>query len=474
MTPSLPGYPAGTILEERYRLDDDIRLRLDSQIWRGTDLRLQRAVSVRLVAQRCVTAGAVATAAIRAAGVHQRQLLPVLDIVTVPPALAVVNEWTPLPTLDYLTREPMEPRRAIDITLAVGQALQALADAGLSHGRLRPDCVHVDEDGHVRVRGHQVEAAIAGLGADQVAGRRADASALVAVLYLCLTTHWPSDLLEPGRAARRVPPPSHLVADVPSVLDALVRRGADGYTDVREVTSELAVARERLTSRRSVAHRERLVNRGLRAVAIGVGVLAITGLTMVGITQASQVRQGSVVRLDTNDGAVAADVDPTAQLGPGEAELHIDALSSLDPDGDGSEYPQLLGNIIDGDSGTAWTTKSYFTADVGGKRGVGVVFDLGSQRQVTALDVALTGTATDFTVAVGPYPNGALESFHPVADVHGAGSAAFVRIPRPAAGRAVLIWFTKMSRSSDSSWYTGFRAGIREAHVYGLPSATGG
>ena len=38
----------------------------------------------------------------------------------------------------------------------------------------------------------------------------------------------------------------------------------------------------------------------------------------------------------------------------------------------------------------------------------------------------------------------------------------------------MLIWFTKMSRSSDSSWYTGFRAGIREAHVYGLPSATGG
>ena len=188
-------------------------------------------------------------------------------------------------------------------------------------------------------RGHQVEAAIAGLGADQVAGRRADASALVAVLYLCLTTHWPSDLLEPGRAARRVPPPSHLVADVPSVLDALVRRGADGYTDVREVTSELAVARERLTSRRSVAHRERLVNRGLRAVAIGVGVLAITahhGGHHAGITGSRKAVWCDWTPMTAQWPQTSI---PRPNWGPARRNSTL-TRSSLDPDGDGSEYPQ--------------------------------------------------------------------------------------------------------------------------------------
>lgn len=484
MQSSLSQFGAGDVLGGRYRLADDIRVRPTAQIWRGYDERLGRSVSIRLVACDTPRAQGVRQAAIRAAGVEHRTLLPVLDIVTEGPAVAVVSEWTDLPTLTYLAREPLAPRRSVDIVLQVGQALLALADAGLSHGRLHPNVVHLDGIGQVKLRGFQVDAAMHLREPDQAAWRSADAAELVGLLYLCLTGTWPEDLGDgaTGTAIARIPPPSRLVADVPPELDEWVSRGlreaAAGQADTRTLLAALAVAREGLDTR-SAARRQRelTITRGLRVAAGAVAVTAAAGLTMVGITQASQDRvpnDGTAIAMDTDDGRlVTSDLAAAEPVGTGEHMLPIAGMFTLDPDGDGTEYPHLLANIIDADPGTAWTTKSYFTADVGGKRGVGVVFDLGSPQEISAIDLQLTGTSTDFTVAVGDYPQGQLEDFFPVADVHGAGQSVFVRIPRAAKSRAVLIWVTTMSKTSDSSWETGFRAGIRSATIYGHAEDSG-
>ncbi|MDQ1307280.1 MAG: hypothetical protein QG671_3112, partial [Actinomycetota bacterium] len=244
----------------------------------------------------------------------------------------------------------------------------------------------------------------------------------------------------------------------------------DSPLSVREINSALAVARDGLDREpiAGAAPSSRRTRLALRSAAVGVVALAVGGLVMAGITQASdQARsrnQQTAVR--TDDGVVVSPRDP--KIGATESTLEIVAMTTLDPYGDGSEYPQMLPNVTDGDLGTAWTSKPYFTADVGGKPGVGVVFDLGQPEQVSALDLQLSGTSTDLTVMLGDSTYGGLDSFTEVASVEQAGQSVFIRLPRPTQARAVLVWFTRLSQVADTSWSdTGFRAGIREAVIYG-------
>ena len=77
-------------------------------------------------------------------------MLPVLDIVPDRGILAMVTDWTDWPALGYLGREPMSARRAVETTMAIGQALLALDAEGVHHGRLHPDTVHLDGNGQVK------------------------------------------------------------------------------------------------------------------------------------------------------------------------------------------------------------------------------------------------------------------------------------------------------------------------------------
>lgn len=210
----------------------------------------------------------------------------------------------------------------------------------------------------------------------------------------------------------------------------------------------------------------RYIFRGVALVAVGTAVAA---LTMTGITQAAQQREAGQARLavTTEDGVLSAE-ERVAPVNPDEKVIPVRWFTTLDPDGDGTEYPHLLSNINDGDSGTAWTTKPYYTDDIGGKRGVGVVFDLGYTQSVSALDLQLIGNSTDFTVLAGTTPWGGLDTYVPVTDVRSAGQDVFVRFPRTVEARTIVVWFTSMSRMSNWSWVDeGYRAGIREAKVFG-------
>ena len=477
MTLGLPLHGPGTLLGARYRLDDDVRLGGITEIWRGTDLRLQRPVSIRLIPADSPRAPAAKAAALRAARINSRFLIPVLDLIDEDGMVAIVSDWTDWPTLGYLAGEPLSTRQAVDISLRVGQALAALQDHDSAHGRLHPNSVHLDSHGQVRLRGQGVDAAIHGLDQDLAEAQRADAKSQLAMLYLALTAHWPEGRLN-GRdqpvASGRLLPPNQVVAGIPESLNRLLERGLDDDSDhpmsVREINSALAVARDGLDREPPVAMKttSRRTRVALRSVAVGFVALAVGGLVMAGITQASdQARsrnQQTAVR--TDDGVVVSPRDP--KIGATESTLAITGMTTLDPYGDGSEYPQMLPNITDGDLGTAWTSKPYFTADVGGKPGVGVVFDLGQPEQVSALDLQLSGTSTDLTVMLGDNAYGGLDSFTEVASVQQAGQSVFIRLPRPTEARAVLVWFTQLSQVADTSWSdTGFRAGIREAVIYG-------
>lgn len=478
MPSTVPPFAPGDLIGGRYRLEDDVVLTPTTQTWRGIDERLGRRVTLRIISADSRAADLLPAAAARAARVDSRFVLPVLDIVPDQGVLAMVTDWTDWPALKYLGQEPMPPEQAVETTMAIGQALLALDADGVHHGRLHPDTVHLDGHGHVKLRGVEVDVALHDGAANPMAAARADASALVGLLYLCLTGTWPEELADPSRRGLvpTIPAPSRLVADIPSSLNNLTVRAMDdaarGVADTRSLMAALAVARDDLAHKQREAGTSRRPRRwrhaGRAAIAIGVTAI-IAGLTMTGITQAAQERTAvgaDEAPMRTDDGNLVA---PSAAppVGPAEKAEPIVAMSTLDPDGDGSEYPSLLGNIVDGDAGTAWMSKGYYSANIGGKRGVGVVFDLGSDKEVTSVDLLLTGTSTDFSLLVGEAPDGALESFRSVSQTRGAGQSVLVRLPRPTMTRVVVVWFTKLSNTANSIGDSGYRAGIRSATVYG-------
>ena len=457
------------MLAGRYRLDDEITVRPDTQIWRAWDNRLQRRVSLRLVAAGAPFAAEVRQAALRAAKVDERPLLPVLDIIETNDVLAIVSDWTDWPTIDYLISEPRHPVQAIDITLAAARAMRALHDSDAVHGCLRPGSVHLDSDGAVKLRGYEVDAALKQLHQTREDAQLQDVQGLLNILYLSLTGRWPQ-----ADRRGRIPPPSRLTSDVPSELDELWKRqraAVDMHTaSVAGLQTDLSGARADILYRSSRRTRRPVGTFLARGAALVIVALALAALTMTGITQASQQRQAVEARtaVETDDGLLSAEVAQESPVNPDERPIPVISMRTLDPDGDGSEYPHLLPNITDGDSGTAWTTKPYYTDDIGGKRGIGVVFDLGYPQAITAIDLELIGNSTDFTVAVGNDPYGSLGDYLPVASVQSAGQDVFVRIPRAVEARAVVVWFTQMSEMSNWSWVeSGYRAGIRSATIYG-------
>lgn len=467
-----PAPDDGDVIAQRYLLEDETGSGPGARTWRARDLRLGRRVSIRFLDGTNPRSDGVRLAAQRAAGVENRYLVPLLDLVEAPGWSGVVAEWTDLPTLGFVARERMPAELALAITMKVGEALTSLADAGIAHGDIRADNVHVDTGGGVRVRGQQVDAAWHGFPADQALLRQRDAQALVAVLFCTLTGRWPAaDRLEndDSRQLR----PARLVADVPTILDELVarcnREVRAGNLDTRGVVAAVAVARDALRSE-PVRRRSSVLTVATRAALIAVGGLALGGLAAAGISAAASRHDTRVAQesVSTSDGVLAANESAAAALGPSEEPLAVARMTTLDPDGDGSEYPHLLTNITDDDPGTAWMTKPYFSADVGGKRGVGVVFDLDEAADVSALALDLIGTSTDFSVYVADTSRPDVSQLEPVAVVRGAGQSVFVRLPRRVGGRYVIVWLQRLSPvASSASSDVGYRGGIRHAAIYG-------
>lgn len=269
----------GSVVAGRYRLEDRLRVTPQGSAWRAVDTTLERPVLLRLHAGPHHED--VLDAARRAAVVEDPRLQRVLDAGPVaraqrpvhvdpeegdpggPPdgpaatddGVYVVTELAGGRTLAERLREgPMPAPQARAVVGEAAAALERAGRGGLHHLRLTPDSLLLSRDSAVTVTGTAVEAAAHGTETeDAAAADRADAVALVAVLYAALTGLWPRG--DPGAAdagglpeAPRVEglpvPPADLVAAVPNDLDTLcsVTLGGhdDGPTSPAELARELA------------------------------------------------------------------------------------------------------------------------------------------------------------------------------------------------------------------------------------------
>jgi eukaryotic-like serine/threonine-protein kinase len=124
-------------------------------------------------------------------------------------------------------------------------------------------------------------------------------------------------------------------------------------------------------------------------------------------------------------------------------------VQALDPQGDDSENNDLAARAIDGDTGSAWRSEHYDTAQFGGiKKGVGLAVDLGDPVDVSALTLTAPGTGGIVEMRTADSPDYEGSSAVARGRIEGSGKVALTP-PKPLHTRYVIVWFTRAPQQSN-------------------------
>ena len=302
----------GLLLEGRYRLDDRIAAGAMGEVWRATDLVLDRPVAVKLL--RPGYAGHEEGLARFRAEARSAGLLSHPGIATVydyreaaapyPPYL--VMELVDGPSLARLLDEgPLDPARTMGLIAQAAAALRAAHAAGLVHRDIKPGNLLVSRRGQVKITDFGI-AQVTGcapltrpgvligtpayLAPERVAGApatpAADLYALGIVAFQCLTGKLPFDG-EPlaVAVAHQEQPLPRLPASVPAEVAALVanltakdplaRPVSAGAVAGRAEYLRAALTATATSQRRKQDHR--ILARLPARAAIALGAIAVIG-----------------------------------------------------------------------------------------------------------------------------------------------------------------------------------------------------
>jgi putative peptidoglycan lipid II flippase len=523
--------PAGTVLARRYRLEELIRESPPTVTWRAFDQVLSRSVLVHLLYPDDPDAPELLAVARKASAATDSRFLRVLDVVhSESPTIGsyIVSEYALGQSLELiLSQGPLSGLEAAWVTRQVADALAGVHSLRLYHERINPDTVIITSDGNVKIVGLLIEAALrppqstAGYGVDSP--EHVDVLDLGRLLYACLVCRWPggpayglpdapvighrwatprqvragvSPALDnlcdqilgdpPRHHAERISTANALVnalnkvlgpADASGDLERRLRQPAPRVSD--EPNAAAAAAPEPEPPTIPAAHPTTKLSSPVPTPPVPrprprrwIPLLVVLALLLVvgGVIAALAVsNRGSTAtsgsKASTQSSTSAA---PTGQPG---AKVAIADARDFDPQGDDqTENPQLVKLAYDGDPATGWRTVRYFdNPKLGGiKRGVGLMFDLGSAQPVRTVVVTLSGNGTNVELRV-PKKNPETISSPPmssdsrwrrVAKVSGAGTTATLTTAEPALTRYVLVYLTSLPKEG-----TDYRGGINEVAV---------
>lgn len=362
------------------------------------------------------------------------------------------------------------------------------------------------------------------------AGEQVDVRALGRIFYACLVARWPG-----GRGFGLPPAPTeHGRLLRPRQVRAGVSRSADQVADqilgqpphhhatplmtAREIVDELATVEDddsmladveitgeigvlpaaagnggpsgppallptrprpappprqlsRMERSRDLAQRATEGHRKL--IWLGIALLVVLAV-LIGVLVGRQ----SAEEAAGSDGPGSRENAGGAALEP----LRVDEVTTLDPvanGGSGEENGELAPLVIDGKPATAWESMWYSTSDFGSqKTGVGLILDLGKDREVTDLRIQFGDAPTSYQIytappdasaASGEAPEGNAE-WRPAGDTERANDTqnpSLYRLGQPEVTRFVLLWLTSPLPQDEDGTYTGV---VNEVTVEGSPS----
>jgi serine/threonine protein kinase len=463
-------------------LEDLVVRDSESQLWRASDPALQRAVGVRLIPLSEPRSAEIAAAAKAAAGVHDRRVVQVLDVVETRRHLAIVSEWVPgRPWSEVLREDEERGSAAAVVAYEVALALQSAHALGVTHGRLRPNSVIISDTNEVRLRGLGVDAALYGVAPGSDA-RAADLHGVGALLYAGLTKRWPEPaptqafvdgLPVVGPINGQLLSPAELTAAAPSELSTIAAacivpavrpRTRKRIPDVDHAAAALAKAIKHDASPAPAVPEpepmatttDRVIRRVASVVIIGITIAA--AVLFIG-----SLRQGSVIPAQDAGPAPSPSASPTGAGAANPQPLSIASSTDFDPQGsDGTENPELVPLATDGDLETAWTTVAYKSSSMNPKSGTGLLLDLGLARPISAVQIDFYGTGHDVEIRVAEEEGDRANDYELLAGAVAAGEEITIRVPIPVQTRYVLVWLTNLPYQEGT--YIG---GIREVKVLG-------
>ncbi|MBL1096250.1 protein kinase family protein [Streptomyces coffeae] len=519
-----PELHSGHKLARRYRLEECVT-RLDGfSSWRAVDEKLRRAVGVHILPADHPRARPVLAAARSAALLGDPRFVQVLDAVEENDLVYVVHEWLPDATelTTVLAAGPLEPHDAYQLVSQVSQAMAAAHREGLAHLRLNPGSVLRTESGQYRIRGLAVLAALRGISADHP--QRTDTEAIGALLYAGLTQRWPYEkdayglaglpkgvgLIAPDQvragvhrglselamralvndgatasrqdqpcttpeelakavsAMPRIRPPEPAFTPSPAYQRTTYQQGAYGQPPTRGGTS-------RPPAPSPVPPPPPLQSRTGKALKWAVSALLIAALGL-GSWQLADTLLKDENKPDPGKSTSEKDDDKPGQVA--SKPIAIKDAVEFAPDGSlqNAEQADLT---YDKDPSTSWRTRGYddgpnFAPSV--KKGVGIVYDLGSEQEVSGASISLQygGPFTEISLYATDSLNPTASAKDPVSSFthlytgKTTTKAADLKVKKTVKTRYVLVWLTALPSSPPEQYYARpFKQAITEVKFTG-------
>ncbi|MEV3852830.1 protein kinase family protein [Streptomyces sp. NPDC050095] len=510
---SPPELHSGHKLARRYRLEECVT-RLDGfSSWRAVDEKLRRAVGVHLLPADHARARSVLAAARSSALLGDPRFVQVLDAVEENDLVYVVHEWLPDATelTALLAVNTLETHDAYQMVNQVSHAMAAAHREGLAHLRLTPSAVLRTSTGQWRIRGLAVNAALRGITSDTP--QRSDAEAIGALLYASLTQRWPYEndayglsglpkdvgLIAPDQvragvhrglaelamralanhgatASRQEPPcttPEDLVKAIgempkirppepaftapPEYQRTTYQQGTYGRPAVPGATQPVPTPPAPLQGRTGKALKWAVS--ALLIAALGLGSWQLADALM------DRGSSGSSETTHTKDGGGKDAKKPTKPL-------TIEGAKEYVAKGD-AQAPGDVQKTYDGDSASYWRTNSFYDGpEMVIKPGVGIVYDLGSEQEVSSASIKLRYGGDHTTVSLY-----ASDSLSP-ASVDGlkrigakdqtTTTTATFKADEPVKTRYVLVWLTALPHAGKDGYSdAGFKQGITDVKFTG-------
>jgi serine/threonine-protein kinase len=309
---------------------------------------------------------------------------------------------------------------ALAIVHQVARGLAFAHEHGIVHRDVKPHNILIDEDGVAKVTDFGIARSLEPadgltetgtllgtseyIAPEQASGNRVDERSdqysLAAVLYELLTGEPPytgdnfmavamKHIQEPVPSVRDARP------DVPPRLDAIItramaKRPEDRFPSTEAMMAALEAARVGTDSIQPPPPRpddgatESIPVPGPLPPPVGrprrrFPLPVMIGLVVVGVAALvlALVIAGGGTDSFTGDGG-------SGGAGGSGGRVHFAAASDFDPDGDGTEHPEVVSAAIDGNAATYWTTETYSSFD---KPGVGIVLDAKSAVELSEITV---------------------------------------------------------------------------------------
>jgi serine/threonine-protein kinase len=415
----------GTLINDRFRLDEQVGSGGMSTVYRAFDQTLERTVAIKLMhrslsgdPQQLERFRREARAAARLSHPH---VVTVID--------AGEDDGHPYIVFEFVDGETLKGRikrlgrlpvvEAVAYGIEIGRALGAAHAERLVHRDVKPQNVLIDPDGRAKVTDFGIARSLedGGLTAtgrvlgttDYVSPEQAlgedvtaesDVYSLGVVLYEMLTGDLPFKAeSQVGVAMKHVQDPMPDVQlrrpEVSASLAAVIERATskqveNRYASVDDMVWELEQALAIEAARAGEATGE--ATTVLRALPDETGemaperlrhprrVLALSALVVAALVVAAVFAVVNARRGSDDEPAVAA--------APKPVPVQIRAVHDHDPFGDDkSEHPEEAPRVLDDDPATVWSTERYSSGRLAPKDGVGLYLDAGAPVAARRLDI---------------------------------------------------------------------------------------